>query len=220
MASFAAIAGMRVAILAWAGLALAPVSAKEILEDQGSNGPQQAAQAMMDELFPPIEEAAFFKRKDFERAEGALRSLIANGLRISFFARRDSCDRPGPLSCIVLSSDDPDQLSVVLAHAVGSLRLLGLAGSDFGNLPLPQDARNTAQDGHVWVNWSRCVRKPGMPENAIACEQAYHPFPKPSPGVRTVFNVSDGKVIALDFHVYDPRRLRIFLKEKREVTQY
>ena len=176
-----------------------------------------AVQSMMDSLFPPIDEASFRSRQERERIRVALDTMISNGMVIDFNARVRDCDELALFTCRIAYSDDPKQRAMVKRYAVSFMEKLGLAGSEFGNLPLPQNAREKEGVDH-WINWSQCYQPSSFPENAISCEKAYHALSKPSPGVRAVFETRDGAVIAVHFYVSDPRTIEYMRAERRRLA--
>ncbi len=177
----------------------------------------EGVQSMMDALFPPIDEAEFRSREERERIRGALATMISNGMVIDFNARVRDCDEQALFTCRIAYSDDPKQQAMVERYAVNFMEKLGLAGSEFGNLPLPQDARKKEGVDH-WINWSQCYQPSSFPENAISCEKAYHPLSKPSAGVKAVFETRDGAVIAVHFYISDPRTIGYIRAERRRLA--
>lgn len=179
-----------------------------------------AVQATMDKLFPKIDKPAFRSADDNARVDAALQELVAGGLEIRFRAQvRDCVEFALSSWCPIARSYDPLQQRMIRQHTISYLDKLGLSGSEFGNRPLPADARQMYRDVDHWINWSRCYQPPSYPGNAISCELAFHPFSKPSPGVRVVFQTRGNRVLSMDFYLSAPWLVESVLTERERESE-
>lgn len=178
----------------------------------------EAVQSMMDKLFPRLETEGFAGSEERKRRRAVLDKMISDGVQIDFNARIRECDEPSLIICRIAYASDPQQKSMVSRYALYFMERLGLSGSGFGNLPLPQEARRREGVDH-WINWSQCYQRPGYPDNVISCEWAYHPLSQPSPGVKAVFETEGDKVLAIHFILSDVQEIRSIRSERRKLEK-